>query len=141
MLSGLLALVTAAAFTGAAIYINIAEHPARMQLDPAASLAQWRLSYRRGYAMQATLAIISTLLGLVAWWQSGHWPWLAGACLILANWPFTLVVIMPVNHRLTAMVNPDGSTHPLLHTWARLHAVRSALGLSATLVFLWAALR
>ena len=60
---GLLALVTASIFFGAAIYVNVAEHPARLALDDGAALAQWRPAYKRGTAMQAPIAVLSALLG------------------------------------------------------------------------------
>jgi Anthrone oxygenase len=138
-----LALVSAAVFTGAAIYINLAEQPARLRLDPGALLAQWKPSYARGLIMQSSLVIVSGVLGVVVYFGTWDWRWLLGAILILANWPYTLGVVFPVNKRLEATPpeSANAETRDLIETWGKLHAVRSALGLGATLVYLWATLK
>lgn len=131
--AGTLALILAALFAGAALYINVAEHPARMKLDAASAVAQWSPSYDRGYIMQATLAVLAGLAGLAAWWQLGGALWLIGALLMLANWPWTLIAIMPVNRQLKAGAGEQSA--PLLDRWARLHAVRTLLSLAAVACF------
>jgi hypothetical protein len=142
MIAGLLALVVAALFAGAAIYINIAEQPARLTLDDRALLAQWKPAYARGFTMQATLAVVGFLLGAAAWWMTGEPLWLAGAVVLVANWPYTLLIIMPVNHKLNA-IEPDSAgpeSRALIVRWGSLHARRTMLGGLATVLFLWAAL-
>ena len=92
--------------------------------------------------MQAPLAVAGFLLGILAWWQTGVWLWLLGALVLIANWPYTLLGIMPTNNKLMA-IDPAlaGSvSRELGEKWATLHAVRTALGFAAVLLFLWASL-
>jgi ABC-type spermidine/putrescine transport system permease subunit I len=141
MILGVLALAVAAAFTGAAFYISVAEQPARLMLDDRAMLVHWKPAYARGYAMQATLAVLGFLLGIAAWWTTSDSMWLAGAVVLVANWPYTLLVILPVNNRLNA-IDPDEAgpdSRELIERWGRMHARRTMLGAMASILFFWAA--
>lgn len=133
----IIALIAAAFFASAAWYISLVEHPARAVLADGPQLAQWQPSYDRALPIQSGLAIVGGAAGIAAWYVSGGWMWIAGSVALLANWPFTLLVIFPVNKRLHA-IRPDqagAESRQLLHRWGRLHAVRSGLGAVAVLAF------
>jgi hypothetical protein len=139
MLVGQLALIAAALFTGAAFYVNIAEQSARLGLDDQSLLSEWKRSYKRGFAMQAPLAIAGCLFGLIAWWQTKELGFLIGAIAMIANWPWTLLGIMPTNNALmaTKVAAAGPQSRALVVKWGTLHAVRTVLGIVAV-VFFWA---
>jgi len=142
MIAGQLALLAAALFAGAALYVSIAEQPARMNLDDRALLVEWKPAYKRGFAMQAPLAMIGFILGIFAGLQTGDWLWLVGAIVLVANWPFTIFVIMPTNRKLMAIdpASAGPEARQLVIKWGSLHGVRTILGFAATLLFLAATL-
>jgi Domain of unknown function (DUF1772) len=140
MIVGELAFAAATAFAAAAIYVNVAEQPARLALDDRAMLVEWQRSYERASVMQAGLALIACVLGVAAFFVSRDWRWSLGAATILAPWPWTLLVMKPINNRLKATAENAASaeTRGLVKTWGWLHAGRSAFGVVATLDYLWA---
>ncbi|KAA1011356.1 DUF1772 domain-containing protein [Paraburkholderia panacisoli] len=129
-------------FSGAAIYISLVEHPARMQCDTRTAATVWAPSYRRATIMQAPLAVLSCIAGIAAWWLGGAAIWLVGALLIGSVVPFTLIIIKPTNAQLLTQGRDLASaeTRASLEKWGRLHAVRSVSSLAASLIFLTTAL-
>jgi uncharacterized membrane protein len=93
-------------------------------------LAEWKPAYKRGFIMQASLAVIGFVLGILAWWQTGVWLWLIGALILIANWPYTLLVIAPTNDTLMATdpAQANFETRQLIRKWPA--CTRSALRLA-----------
>jgi len=141
MLSGYLATVVAALFAGAAIYVNVAEQPARLALSEGMMLLQWQQSYKRAAVMQAGLALVGSLLGFLAFASTGYWLWVLGGLVLLSAWPYTLIVIKPTNDTLNATQpqTANADTRGLVERWGRLHAGRSGIGIAATLLYALAA--
>jgi hypothetical protein len=138
-----LATFCAALFAGAALYINVVEHPSRMTLETRLAAAQWAPSYKRATWLQAPLALMSFLSGAAAWLLGAGAGWLVAAVLIGSVVPFTFIGVMPTNHKLLAP-NRDlnsAETRALLERWAVLHAVRTVLSIAATIVYIWLTLQ
>ena len=140
MLAAYLATIVAALFAGAAVYVNVAEQPARLALPDGPMLAQWHASYPRAASMQASLAIVGGVLAILAYVLLSDWRWVLAAILILANWPYTLVCIKPTNDALKSMqvATAGAEARRLVERWGTLHAGRSALGAAAVLASIWA---
>lgn len=139
MITGLFALVAAAFFTGAAAYITLVEQPARLGLDDRAMLAQWKPAYKRGFALQAPLAFFGGVCGIVAYGAMADVKFLIGAIAMLANWPYTMLVILPTNKQLLAIGDTAANeqTRNLMLKWGQLHSVRTVLGAIATVCYAW----
>ena len=136
----IVALICAALFTGAAGYITLVEHPARLRLEDMPMLAQWQPSYAKALPIQSGLAIGGGIAGMGSWYLSGNLLWMFGSLVLLANWPFTLIAIMPTNKRLQS-IRPDRAgreSRTLLLSWGKLHNIRSVLGAVSTAMFAWA---
>jgi len=131
------AVMAASLFAGAAVYINVVEHPARLLLDNANAARQWAPRYQRATWMQAPLALASFLAGVAVGVMGGGVAWFVAAVLIGAVVPFTFIVIMPTNHRLLSpnLDLASAETRALLVKWGQLHALRSALSLAAAVLY------
>jgi hypothetical protein len=139
---GIPALTDAALFSGAAFYVSFVELPARSVLDDRAQFAAWTASNVRRTAMQASLGMLGFVLGGLAWHATADLRWVVGGLILLAILPFKLLIIMPTDKVLMVMSPSEAgpASRTLLDRWGRLHAVRTALGVTSTAVFAWTAI-
>jgi len=139
MLFELIATLCAGLFAGAAIYITLVEHPARMECGTELAATEFGASYRRATLMQASLAAVGLAAALVAWIQGRGLLVLVGGLILGVVIPFTLLVILPTNKRLldSGLDRRSAEAAELLERWGRLHAVRSVLSAVAFGLLVW----
>lgn len=100
MLLLMLSTACAGLFGGAALYVNLVEHPARMSCGSELALREFAPSYQRATILQLSLATGGLTLGLTAAWRLRD-PWVAvGAALLGASIPFTLIIVFLTNKQL-----------------------------------------
>jgi hypothetical protein len=135
----LVATLCAGLFAGAAIYISLVEHPARMECGTELAATEFGPSYRRATILQASLAALGFSAAIIVWVQGADGLVLLGGGLLGGVIPFTLLVILPTNKRLLSPQLDRGSEEAaaLLHRWGRLHAVRSLLSAAAFALLLY----
>src|SRR5438128_746473 len=126
-------------FTGAAVYVSLVEHPARMECGVEIAAAEFSPSHRRGSVMQATLAAVGLISSVAAWLDGATLWWLVGGVVLGCVIPFTLIVILPTNKQLLSptLDRRSAETERLLARWGVLHAVRSVLSALALLLLVY----
>jgi hypothetical protein len=60
-------MLTCSLFTGAAVYLSLVEHPARMECGVEIAATEFPPSYRRATVMQAILAAVGLVSSIAAW--------------------------------------------------------------------------
>lgn len=129
----ILAFIFTGLFAGAALYISLVEHPARMSLGVPIALAEFRPSYKRAAVMQVILAVLGATASIGAYFLGRGISTLVAGIVLGTVVPFTLIAIMPTTLQLldetrTAQT-PD--TDILLKKWGRLHNVRTIASMLA----------
>src|SRR5258708_38259862 len=106
-----LATFCAGIFAGAATYVSLVEHPARIECGTLLAITQFGPSYRRGTVMQVVLAVASLGAAVGAWVVPSILTWLLGGILVLARIPFTLVAVFSPNKKLprSSLVRHSGA--------------------------------
>jgi len=135
------AVLSCSLFAGAAVYINLVEHPARMECGVEIAATEFAPSYHRATIMQASLAAVGLVSSIAAWLSGATFWWLIAGLLLGSVIPFTLIVILPTNKQLLSptLDRRSAETERLLARWGMLHAVRSVLSTVALFLFLYLA--
>jgi len=133
----IVATLAAGIFAGAAIYVSVVEHPARLSCGTEIAVREFAPSYKRGAIMQASLAIAGCVAGVIGGWSLNDTGSIVAALLLGIIVAFTLIVILPTNKRLldSALDASGAEAASLLQRWGRLHAVRSVFSVAAFLIF------
>ena len=135
----MLVVICGGLFAGAAVYVSLVEHPARMSCGTRLAITEFGPSYKRGAAMQGLLAGLGSLGGIVVWLMGASAMWLVGGLLLGSAIPFTLIVIFPTNKQLLdpSLDKDSELAGRLLRRWGKLHAVRTFAGVAAFLIFVY----
>jgi hypothetical protein len=134
-----IAVLACGLFAGGAVYVNLVEHPARMECGVELAATEFPPSYRRGTIMLVTLAAVCLLSSIAAWLAGATFCWVVAGVLQVSVIPFTLVVILPTNKQLLSptLDRRSAESARLLKRWSALHSVRSVLSALALSLLLY----
>jgi Domain of unknown function (DUF1772) len=133
----LIAILSAAFFAGGGLFVSMVIYRAIM-MDLAPAVAHFGRIYNKAAPWQGSNAIICPAAAVMVSALSGDWWWAIGGLLVGASLPFTLLVMMHVNHRLLDEKAPPTRDEAvaLLKRWGELHWVRNVLSTLGLVVML-----
>jgi anthrone oxygenase-like protein len=136
MFAEIVALICTSLFAGAALYVSLVEHPARLACTTDVALAEWRPSYKRAAVMQVILAVVGVGSAVSAYMYGRGTSVLVAGIVLATVVPWTLIIIMPTNRQLLdpARVSSTPDTDLLLKKWGRLHTIRTVASLLALVI-------
>ena len=138
-----IAIMCCALFAGAALYVSIIEHPARMSAGISVALQEFRPSYRRAAVFQISMAVITCVCSLALSLFTSQWIWFLGGGITGLMLPFTRIVIMPTNRILLDVDSQlkESDAQKLLDRWGKLHVIRTVAGMLGFAILLAYSLR
>ena len=136
----ILATLCAGTFFGAAVYINLAQHPATLEAGGEFASNFFPPMYSKASTLQIILALGGTVLGIISWFLSDNTYWLIGVVFLVSVVPITIFFIKPINDQL---LNPAHRLESeevvvLLKQWNPRHWVRSGVSSVAFFCYLMA---
>lgn len=136
----ILATFCAGTFYGAAVYINLAQHPATLETGGDFARKFFPSMYAKASVLQILLALVGTVTGFISWFYSDNSYWLIGAIFLFSVVPITLLFIKPINDQLLHPERPLESSEVLnlLKQWNPRHWVRSIVSLVSFVCYLLA---
>ena len=136
MFAEILAFIFTGLFAGAALYVSLVEHPARMSLTLGAALAEFRPSYKRAAQMQVILSLVGAAAAVGAYFLGQGISTLVAGIVLATVIPYTLLVVKPINQQLLdeTRTAQTEDTQVLLEKWGSLHMVRTVASLLALVI-------
>ncbi|XP_052790528.1 uncharacterized protein LOC128224645 [Mya arenaria] len=137
---------SAGLFSGAALYINAADHPSRMTLDVVSCRQHWMQAYLRAKTFQGAFCAVGSLSGAAVFFlepeAENRILWLLGSGIFILVFPWTLLVMgSDIKKNLKEdVIETAGETWVISHInkWNKQHMARTFFGMAAFKLFLLA---
>ncbi len=128
-------------FAGAALYISVTQQPSLAEtLNNNELVVHFKSFYPKAARMQATLTIVSSAALIASHFLKHDWWNLAAGILMGSIFPYTILLMLPVNNQFMNATPGSSSSKPftkLFSTWGKLHWYRTIASIVAFGITTW----